>query len=214
MKLVMTSDTHNLHRKMKHLIPEGDVFIAAGDITNDGSKEDVKNYNDWLRNKVPCEFKVIIAGNHDWCFANSKSEKAVKWLTEGDENIIYLQDSEVIINGIKFYGSPWQPKFYNWAFNLDRGKKLQEVWAKIPNNTDVLITHGPPAGILDPDYHGNPVGCVDLLDKVIDVKPKIHVFGHLHSGYGIKKIDNTTYINASICDESYLPKRKPIVLDI
>jgi len=213
MKLVCISDTHGRHDLMNNQIPEGDVLVVAGDISNIGKKKDIVSFHEFLK-QVPCKHKVVIAGNHDWCFENSKRKKASLWLTNEDSSIHYLQDSEITIEGIKFYGSPWQPEFYNWAFNLRRGKQIKEKWDLIPQNTDVLITHGPPAGILDPDRNQESVGCVDLLDRVLKIKPKVHVFGHLHSGYGTIQKEGITFVNASICDEIYDPINKPIVFTI
>jgi len=200
---------------MHHTIPEGDVLVIPGDFTNVGAKADVKDFNLWLKEQ-PCKWKVVIAGNHDWCFATKgKKKKSPGWLTAGDDKIIYLQDDEVIIDGVKFYGSPWQPEFCNWAFNLPRGSALRDKWQWIPNDTDVLITHGPPAGILDVSAYGNErLGCVDLLDRVYKVNPKVHAFGHIHSAYGTEQKMNTMFINAAICTESYLPANNPIVYDI
>jgi Icc-related predicted phosphoesterase len=198
---------------MNHQIPEGDVLVVAGDISSIGKKKDIVSFHEFLK-QVPCKHKVVIAGNHDWCFENSKRKKAPLWLTGDDDSIHYLQDSEVIIDGIKFYGSPWQPEFYNWAFNLHRGKELKEKWNLIPQDTDVLVTHGPPAGILDFDRNWESVGCVDLLDRVLKIKPKVHVFGHLHLGYGTIQKEGIAFVNASVCDEIYDPIGKPIVIVI
>ena len=125
----------------------------------------------------------------------------------------YLQDSEVTIDGIKFYGSPWQPEFYNWAFNLPRGEKLAQKWAEIPDNTDVLITHGPAYGILDYAPMGGHVGCEELYKRISDIKPKIHVCGHIHNSYGQKTIDGIEFLNASVLNDRYEYAHKPIVVD-
>jgi len=90
----------------------------------------------------------------------------------------------VIIEGVKFYGSPWQPRFFDWAFNLDRGEEIKKKWDLIPMDTDVLITHGPPYGILDLTHEGEKVGCEELMKAVLRVQPKIHIFGHIHEAYG------------------------------
>lgn len=213
MKVVCISDTHGLHKHMKHKMPEGDVLVVAGDITNVGHRDDVESFGAWLK-QLSYERKLVIAGNHDWCFANSKTKKAPEWLQK-DESIIYLQDSEYIWKGYSFYGSPWQPRFCDWAFNVDRGYKIRQKWAMIPKKTDVLITHGPPTGIRDLVPHsGKNVGCVDLLDRINVVRPKLHVFGHTHYEHGVTERGSTIYVNASICDEKYIPNRKPIVVEI
>jgi len=138
------------------------------------------------------------------------------------DNATYLQDEEVVIDGIKFYGSPWQPEFMNWAFNLPRGEKLAEVWSHIPDDTDVLITHCPPYGKLDlvineySDENGEMVGCKDLAERIMSLKKlKLHVFGHIHCSHGECFDQNSVhYVNASICTEEYLADNRPIIVDI
>lgn len=206
MKLVLTADIHERHNRIE--VPEGDVFITAGDFTMRGDPGKIKDFNAWLAT-IPCKHKIIIAGNHDFYFEKHPTS-ARKLIT----NAIYLEDEETTIDGIKFYGSPWQPRFFDWAFNLDRGEALRQKWSWVPNNTDVLITHGPPFQILDKCPDRRRVGCQDLLNKVQQVKPKVHVFGHIHHSYGIERIDGITYTNASICDERYKPTNKPVVLDL
>lgn len=206
MKIVCIADTHSLHDQVN--IPDGDVLVHAGDLTNAGSTKDVIKFNSWI-GKLPHKHKIIIAGNHDRCFEHSLSTKAI--LT----NAIYLQDSAITIDNILFWGSPWQPMFYSWAFNLPRGRELAKKWNQIPYTTDVLITHGPPVGILDQTTKGDHVGCVDLKDRISNLHNiKLHVFGHIHNAYGKKKEGRVQYVNASICTEKYDPINEPIVVDI
>jgi len=125
-----------------------------------------------------------------------------------ERGITYLQDSGCEIEGVKFWGSPWQPWFFDWAFNLERGEQLRRKWALIPDDTDVLITHGPPAGILDLCPDGRRVGCGDLRLRVEQIEPMAHIFGHIHHSAGqVEPLvgRRTRFINAAICDESYLP---------
>ena len=117
--------------------------------------------------------------------------------------VTYLQDEATTIMGLKFYGSPWQPRFFDWAFNADRGKPLADIWAKIPEDTDVLVTHGPPFGILDQTWRGEKVGCQDLLARVRIIRPRFHLFGHIHEGYGAFQNESTVFLNGSICDLNY-----------
>jgi hypothetical protein len=153
---------------------------------------------------------VFIAGNHELSF-DYKSTWVVDAIKSLPTNVHYLEDSEIIIDDIKFYGSPWQPEFFDWAFNLPRGKKLEEKWEMIPNDTDVLITHGPPMYILDYTLRDMiNVGCLALYNKVIQIKPKLHVFGHIHEGYGIKEQDGTMFVNASSATAQYELINKPI----
>ena len=209
MKIVCISDTHGYHGVMTHPIPEGDVLVVAGDFTQTGSKAQVLDFNEWLKDQ-PCKHKVVVAGNHDWCFENKKRGAAPGWISEA----IYLQDQGTVIDGVKFYGTPWQPEFGNWAFNLRRGKELRDKWDAIHGDTDVLITHGPPDGIMDLDRDGDPVGCEDLRDRVLELRPELHVFGHIHSGHGWTIQDGITYVNASVCNEAYEAIQAPIVVEV
>jgi len=212
-KIVLISDTHTMHEQL--VLPQGDILIHAGDFTGRGKPWEVEEFFDWL-DRQSKEFKhiVFIAGNHDMSF-EYKHPWVVDILKSLPENVHYLEDSEIVIDGIKFYGSPWQPEFFNWAFNLPRGTALAEKWDMIPHDIDVLITHGPPMNILD--YTARDmwnVGCLDLYNKVLNIKPKLHVFGHIHEGYGIKKYDqeDIVFVNASSATLKYELTNKPIVL--
>lgn len=210
MKIVCISDTHGLHRIMKHKMPKGDILVVAGDISK-GTRDSIESFGVWLK-KLPYKKKFVIAGNHDWPFELTK--EAPEWLMK-DNTIVYLQDTEYIYEGLKIYGTPWQPRFCNWAFNIERGYNIRQKWNLIPIDTDILITHGPPVGVRDfVPYNQTNVGCVDLLDKIDEVCPKLHVFGHTHHDNGITEQDSTTFVNAAICDEKYRPNRKPIVVEI
>jgi len=207
MRICIISDTHC--RRTGIVIPECDVLIHCGDMTMKGDVFEINAVNEWL-GKQPGKKKIVIAGNHDWLF--EKNSYLAKSLIT---NARYLEDSEVVIDGVKFYGSPWQPRFFDWAFNLDRGQPLRDKWRWIPSDIDVLITHGPPFGILDYSQYGNMrAGCEDLLERVQQVKPKVHCFGHLHAGYGVRDINGTTFINAAILDDRYNVAHKPIIIDI
>jgi len=175
LKCVAIADTHGMYRDIK--IPDGYVLIHAGDITMRGKLSELNDFNDWL-GEQPHKHKIIIAGNHDWCFERQK-EASINIIT----NAIYLEDQSIEIEGHKFYGSPWQPWFLSWAFNLQRGEEIQAKWDLICNDVDVLITHGPAFGILDKVGEEN-VGCENLLSKIEEIKPKVHVCGHIHEGYG------------------------------
>lgn len=205
MRIICMSDTHTKHTQI--IVPPGDILIHAGDFSNRGELDELISFDAWL-STLPHRHKIIIAGNHDFCFENQNAlaRSLVK-------NAIYLQDEAITLAGITFYGSPWQPWFYDFAFNRKRGKELQEVWEKIPSFTDVLITHGPPFGILDQVSKDEHVGCANLRIKVDEIKPKLHVFGHIHESYGMKQISSTCFVNASICDTNYFANRPPLVFD-
>jgi Icc-related predicted phosphoesterase len=202
MKCIAVSDTHGKHADLQ--IPDGDVLIHAGDILRCGLIEELEIFNEWL-GTLPHRHKLIIAGNHDWCFER-KPVEARKILTNGS----YLQDEAVSIDGLVFYGSPWQPAFMNWAFNLPRGKKIARKWDQIPHQTDVLITHGPSYGILDECIDGKKAGCEELVHALKRIKPRYHVFGHIHEGYGVIERNGVTYVNASINTHLYQPSNLPI----
>jgi hypothetical protein len=216
---------------MLYNLPKGNVLLHSGDATNRGRRGEITEFIQWFKSIEGFDQKIFIAGNHDFAFEqmylpNHKEE--FDWLRHllHEENlsqskVTYLFDNQIIINHpeisrpILIYGSPWQPEFYNWAFNLPRnGNEIEEKWNNIPNNTDILITHGPPFGHLDFAPMGGHVGCKLLHFRVNEIKPKIHVFGHIHDGYGVKQNNDITYVNASICTERYEPINKPIILDL
>lgn len=212
-KLTFISDTHNKHKHltskaMGDILGSGDVLIHSGDISSLGKSHEIKDFLDWFSN-TDFEHKIFIAGNHDFGFELGYDiDQEYK-----DKGVIYLQDSEVTIDGIKFYGSPWQPEFHNWAFNLPRGEKLSQKWLNIPGDIDILITHGPAYGILDYVPMGGHVGCEELYKRIFEVKPKIHVCGHIHESYGQKTIDGVEFLNASVLNDRYEHTHKPIVVN-
>jgi len=241
MRLVCLSDTHSLHNKMvyqnfnKFIDPKQDnILIHSGDCTNTGKENQIIDFVTWFQNIKGFDTKIFIAGNHDFGFEHYngvRHSNEAPWLHHllNDENlsqsdVVYLHDSEFIIETpefnkpLKFYGSPWQPEFYNWAFNLPRlGQELKEKWDLIPDDTDILITHGPPHKIRDfvPKYGVlNHVGCELLYDRVTQIKPLVHIFGHIHYAHGAELFNDTVYVNASICTEAYNPVNSPIVIDI
>jgi Icc-related predicted phosphoesterase len=209
MKLVMISDTHTMHSKV--VVPEGDVLVHAGDMALSGSVREVQSCLNWLNNQ-PHKHVIAIAGNHDWAFErpHMKSELELG-------RIHYLENSGITIDGKTFYGSPVQPEFCNWAFNVARGPAIKRYWDAIPDVVDVLITHGPPMGVLDyqhPKWGNAALGCEELRLRVDVVAPAIHVFGHIHGGYGTKILGKTQFFNASIVNEAYKVVNPPWVVEI
>jgi len=205
-RLVLLSDTHGRHAQV--VVPPGDVLIHAGDITDHGEVPVVRDFNAWL-GALPHAHKLVIAGNHDLCFERAPVESAAL-LT----NATYLFDSGVTLAGLKFYGSPWQPWYFDWAFNLPRGPAMRAKWDLIPPAADVLITHGPPAGHCDRTLQGELSGCADLLAALRRVQPRLHVFGHIHEGFGQSQAGPTRCVNASICDVGYHAVNPPTVVDL
>lgn len=209
-RIVCLSDTHNCHEQI--IVPDGDILIHAGDATIRGTIDEIVLFNEWFKN-LPHPHKIFVAGNHDWLF--ELSNRYARTLL--DASIHYLQDSWVEIENLKIYGSPWQPRFFDWAFNLTRGAELAEKWKMIPDASDVLITHGPPFGFLDEvprQYFVENTGCEELRKRVERIRPRLHVFGHIHCGYGQTENFGVRFVNASNCDESYEPVNHPIVIDL
>jgi predicted phosphohydrolase len=216
-RITFISDTHTKHDKLNGFLPGGDVLLHSGDLTGRGYITEIENFMKWYDNIDNYDTKVFIAGNHDFGFENDNEK--VKGLLTGYKTIEYLQDDLLMVGEdydtmIKIWGTPWQPEFHNWAFNLPRGEKLKEKWDMIPVNTDILITHGPPFGKLDyVPYDSVNVGCEELMKRVEKIKPKIHVFGHIHEGYGYVFDGNTHYINAAVLNGRYEFRNKPITVD-
>jgi len=197
MKIVLMSDTH----EKRPSVPDGDVLVHAGDLTMSGKLSYLIEEMEWMKS-LPHPHKILIAGNHDWGFQHLMTQGREDLAHELAAPMIYLRDSSVTIDGVKFYGSPWQPWFYDWAFNLQRGNEIKKKWDLIPENTDVLITHGPPKHVLD--WVGkDAVGCEELAVTVNRIAPRIHVFGHIHCAYGHREYGKTKYYNASVVNEMY-----------
>ncbi len=216
MQLVLISDTHGQHRSLD--LPPGDVLIHSGDLTLAGERSVALDFVSWLAEQ-PHKHKIFIAGNHD------------RWVEQNTDELFdisrqlgvhYLQESSVEIDGVHFWGSPYTPEFMNWSFMLPCTVSAMTYWQRMPDNVDVLITHGPPAGILDTlhvvhnnvvkdagaDSHCKPaqrgVGCPALAKRVESVAPKYHVFGHIHEAYGRQQIGSTQFVNASCMNRDYL----------
>lgn len=202
--MIALSDSHGCHWALD--VPLGHILVHAGDMTHHGTLAELRDFAGFLA-ALPHRHKVVIAGNHDLCLQHTPAA-ARKILAD----FIYLQDANAVVDGIKFYGSPWQPPYLDMAFNLPRGKALRQKWRCIPDDTEVLVTHCPPAGCLDQTAAGDSAGCADLQKRIAAVHPALHCFGHIHEGAGHRVIDGTIFVNASICDQRYQPINKPVVL--
>jgi len=209
MRVVVISDTHGQHNKL--VLPKCDCIIHCGDVTSRGYKQEVYEFLNWFE-QLPFLYKIFIAGNHDWYFQETDQEEIDSALM--NRGIIYLKDEGVEVNGIKIYGSPVTPWFFDWAFNVHRGAEIKKYWDDIPENLDILITHGPPKSILDKNDNSQECGCEDLLRSVLDKKPRFHLFGHIHEAYGKLLSPNTHFVNASVLNENYRLVNEPIVFDI
>lgn len=210
MRIVCLSDTHN--RTDGLVVPEGDLLLHAGDLTSGGSEDEVAHAARWLA-RLPHPAKVVVAGNHDFLFER-EPEKARAILARVP-GLTYLEDTGVVVAGLSIHGSPWQPWFFDWAFNLERnGKELARVWAQVPAGVDVLLTHSPPYGILDRTLDGRPVGCERLAAALARIRPRLHVFGHIHEGAGTLEVGVTRYVNAAVLDAHYRRGGAPVVVDL
>ena len=242
-KIVCISDTHGLHNQMKHKVGEGNILIHAGDLTNVGKRDDVYSVIAWFHRLLDrFDDVVFVAGNHDRsfdkCFVEGASgnfhrvferdedaEKNVAhkpdWLLDAlesmDKRIHYLENNSKKVQGLLFHGSPTTPDFFkqHWAFNCSRGSEISNYWNVIPQNVDVLVTHGPAYGILDNLQGSNEkVGCEELEYKVrYELEDlKLHVCGHIHHPRGIlhPQYGEPIFVNASVCTESYDPINAPI----
>jgi Icc-related predicted phosphoesterase len=212
------SDTHSFHAQLE--IPKCDLLIHAGDFSGWGKYEDVYFINKWfgeLKEKEIAKEIILVAGNHDlW------AEQYPGLMKEELTNCIYLNEESCEVFGYKIFGSPITPEFNNWAFNRKRGEEIARHWTKIPEGTEILISHGPPYGILDIDtemIYSLPLGpehlgCEELLKAVKKLKPRLHCFGHIHSSHGEMDIDGTKFINASVLDEQYNLVYKPTIIHL
>lgn len=203
MRIVCISDTHGFHERL--VVPDGDLLIHAGDFCDGRDAGAVSRFARWL-DAQPHQHKIVVAGDHDFLF-ESDPLLARSLLPR---NVIYLEDAGVDIEGVHFWGSPWQPWFWGFAFNLQRGAALRRKWELIPAATNVLITHGPPQGSCDRMGNGTNVGCEELALAVERVRPYLHVCGHIHDSYGIQG----TTLNAAVCSNDYDVVNRPIVVDL
>jgi predicted phosphohydrolase len=211
-RIVCISDTHNKHGQI--VVPDGDVLIHAGDATMLGTVAEVGAFFNWFGGQ-PHQHKIFIAGNHDWLFEKDPA-LARSMVPPG---VHYLEDSGLVIkdlNGqgsVRFWGSPITPEFCGWAFNRNQAE-IGMHWDLIPKDTDVLITHGPPVGILDSNMFGGRCGCWDLRRSVWRVSPKLHVFGHIHESFGEWDEGGVKFVNACQLDGLYDLVNKPVVVDL
>jgi len=234
--LVLVSDTHGQHQKIPPL-PSGDVLIHGGDFTATGAIKEIKSTLDWLEKHESFQYRILIAGNHDvtldggyyetsrWkhLHGGRQSSEDCRALVRSRPSIVYLEDSSVTLDiggqSISVYGSPWQPAFCDWGFALERGEPSRQKWSEIPEECDILITHGPPHGILDYVPRSREfVGCQELRAQLESRvrPPRLHVFGHIHECAGLYRnpadMTSTLYVNASSCTLQYRPTNEPIVV--
>jgi predicted phosphohydrolase len=241
-RLVCISDTHMMHEEL--VLPKGDILIHTGDFCHEGTVSELRKFIEWLK-RQPFEHKLVVAGNHDFCLdevkademhfsarTNRSSAPAKDWMRSGREtaadsaNCIakhahYLFDSGVKIHGIRFWGSPYQPKFEG-AFGLDReSSRLRSTWERVPQETDILLSHTPPHERRDKTPRSGNVGCKELLACCQRVRPMLNIFGHIHEGHGLEceeygdaRGGSTVYVNAASVDLGYNLCNEPVVIDV
>lgn len=209
LRIVATSDTHGYTLAD---IPHGDIFIHAGDFTRQDSLRDLYKIT-YTLGKLPFKHKILIPGNHDRI---CQSHPTLAQQAAHDNGVIYLADEKATIEGVRFYGFPWTVEFNNWAFMyIDDDWRMKEMCNQIPDDTEVLISHGPPHGILDTIFNGEKAGGSTLLKRIRQLKDlKVHIFGHIHEGAGHEKHDNVDFYNVSLVDLMYKPVNGFRVIDI
>lgn len=210
MRVVVLSDTHGQHTKLN--LPEGDLIVHSGDFSNTGSYKDHYTFIQWFGN-LPYKHKILVPGNHD--IYSQQQPILIKELCT-ENNVHFLVDNMIEIEGKLIYGSPWTPRYGRWSWMKERGESIAKVWENIPNDLDLLITHGPPHGILDSNIFTRFIcGCEELLKAIQDKKPYKHVFGHIHAHGGKNVFEHSTHFyNAAICDEDYKPNNSITTFDI
>jgi hypothetical protein len=245
MRITHISDTHNKHNQLNGKLPGGLLLIHSGDISSLGRKYEVEAFIKWF-DKQDYAHKVFIAGNHDMSFdreillrdklahfegrdrndydtecAEGKPDWLVEMLNNLPDNVYYLENSSIKLEGINIWGSPYSPSFgYGWGFNKDRGHDIAQCWNEIPMDTDIVITHSPIYGYNDRAQNTNQnVGCSDLYHRLHEVKPHLHFAGHIHEGHGWGTIpykdewgDIYTF-NGSTCNLRYEAINNPITFD-
>ena len=219
-RFVCISDTHCSFPQL----PAGDVLLHAGDFSFLGTLPEVHEFNKYL-GTLPFKHRIVIAGNHDVTLDLDLFEENVRsvpplrgvdaaFVKARLVNCTYLEDSGVEVEGYKVWGAPGvYADGYCGAFTYQNPERLRPHWNKIPPDTDIIVTHSPPYGIMDIAWRKN-LGCPILLEKVNEVKPLVHLFGHIHEGRGHLVKDGVNFINAAICNEESIPAHQPFVFDL
>ena len=206
MKIVCISDTHNLHRELSDRLPAADMIIHAGDISYHGTAHEIQDFLDWYH-ELPYQYKVFIAGNHDFAFQDAKESLTIH------SELIYLENSVVELAGLTIWGSPLCPPHHKWAFMWEEPLR-REIYEQIPDNCDIIINHSPAYQIQDRVWSGAEVGCQALRAKIEQIQPRLMVCGHIHEGFGIEQINNTICVNASYMTRRYEPLNHPLLVEI
>lgn len=212
MRLVLLADTHTFEADLAGKIPDGDMLVHAGDLGRAGDESELAVVAAWLRS-LPHRHKVVVPGNHDALFEDDPAR--ARDLFDG---LVVLIDEAATVGGLRVYGSPWTPRYHSWSFMKERGAPMAAVWTKIPDDLDLLITHGPPKGVLDDAsrYRGGTwagselAGCEELARRVALVRPRVHAFGHVHGRQGVVERNGTRFVNCTTSESEHLP----VVVDL
>lgn len=209
LRIAVISDTHGQHHLLT--IPEVDILLHTGDFTDGGTPKEVWDFFDWFRQQ-PAKHKIVIAGNHDYYMEQGEIAQVQSCIPS---NVIYLNNEMVEVEGLRIWGSPIQPTFLNMAFNRNPGKEIQSYWDLIPNDIDILLTHGPAFGILDRTLTNKKAGCKELRKAIEEKKPRMHICGHIHEGYGNMWHKGMLFINASSMNHTtHTLSNTPILFEI
>lgn len=209
MKIVFISDVHTKYDDLQ--ITNCDILISSGDYSFGGKPNEVRGFHEWFNRQLAFN-KISVQGNHElWVEDNFYAARLIA--QEACPDVHFIDEGLVEIGNLKIWCSSISPWFYDWAWNRARGNEIKRHWDLIPNDVDIIVTHGPPYGILD-KVNGNHVGCEDLLNRIKDIKPLIWAGGHIHEGRGVHEFNGTTFINASVCDELYAPIHSPIEVEL
>lgn len=191
-RVLAISDTHNLHKQVK--LAPADLFIFAGDLTVNGTKEETIDFIKWI-NGLDYKHKIMIAGNHETYLDGAGRSRIHRML---HSSVIYLENDAEEVLGLNVYGSPCVPRCGSPAFARERGNALRSVWRHIPDDTQLLVTHAPPFGILDKNIRDEECGCVDLRHRVNSLKHlHSHIFGHIHQSKGRQEVNGVNFYNVA-----------------
>jgi Icc-related predicted phosphoesterase len=212
LKLVCISDTHGDHESVS--LPPGDVLIHAGDLTGHGTKQETQAFFRWF-GMQSYRHKICVAGNHD---TYMEQDPVACQEMANNAGVVLLDDSGCNVDGVSFWGSPITPRFLDWSFMRDPGSDIEAHWNLIPNETDVLVTHGPVYGILDQVDREcgdrEHTGCRSLLKRIQEIKPRFHVFGHIHEDYGRVEQAGVSHCNVSTMNKDYRIQNEAVVLQL
>lgn len=209
MLIYAISDTHNRYKDL--VVPQCDILISCGDYSFQGTKSETFNFHKWL-DQQDARYIISIMGNHE--LGVEADFVTSKFIAEGAcPGVRFIEEGLIEIEGLKIWCSAFTPAFCDWAYNVYSTEDLKKHWNRIPEGVDIVATHGPPYGMLDvvfsPPSYEEHAGCRELWDAIMRVKPKAHIFGHLHYSYGQKEFNGIKFYNVANCNDAYKIARQP-----